>query len=333
MDQRYLAGKRSKIAEMNCKKNNPSTEDICLNPGTLAYGSCSILRSVDYLPLKTTALIDISQRLSGQMSSFGFLDTKELTPNLYKDIACFYFDGYDNAKISCSTMCDGHAEHSVVTLPIGLTTNSENLYEIEVGYFSVSFLVNHILIAKHEKHIPKPYTSLYLGAAIWNIQNVESSTSLCVENISISNHNQIQIGGSYLSGEPISIRTSENCFTLSGVLYTESTDADQIILSITVPTGKMLFITGYCISSVENSVCGNPIKIGKNLISDEPIAPGVINSNFLRIFRYESGSLVTEDFSANPRFLGASGDLIKVTVTPTGSLKTKWYTTLDYVIR
>jgi len=309
-----------------------ANSELCLKSGTLTYGSCSIIRSVDYLPLKTTALIGISQRISGQMSSFGFIDSRNLGSS-YQDIACFYFDGYDNSKVSCSTMCDGHIEHSATTLPIGLTTGSENLYEIEIGYFSVSFLVNHILIAKHEKHIPKPYTNLYLGAAIWNMQNVESSTDLCVENISISNHNQVQIGGSYLSGEPISIRTSENCFTLSGVLYTESTEADQIILSTNVPLGKMLFITGYCISSAENSVCGNPIKIGKNSISDEPGAPGVINSNFLRIFRYESGDIITEDFSANPRFLGASGDVVKVVVTPTGSLKTKWYATLDYVLR
>jgi hypothetical protein len=309
-----------------------SDSEIHLQSGLLAYGNCAILRNVDYLPLKTTALIDISQRISGQKLSFGFLDTKNPIGS-FQDIACFYFDGYDNSIISCSTMCDGHIEHSVINLPVGLTTNNELLYEIEVGYFSVSFLVNHILVAKHEKHIPKPYTSLYLGAAIWNMQSVESNTDICIENISVSNHNQVQIGGSYLSGEPISIRTSENCFTLSGVLHTESTDANQIILSTTVPAGKMLFITGYCISSVENSVNGNPIKIGKNDISDEPDAPGVINSNFLRIFRYESGTLVTEDFSANPRFLGAGNDIIKVAVTPTGSLKTKWYATLDYVLR
>jgi len=311
---------------------NTNNSIIELNSGTLANASTSVYRKVDYLPVKSNVFSSIYNRNELQCSAIGFLDSP-LGGSNYNDVACFYFSGNDNTKVTCCTSCDGYEEIYTVNLPSGLTSENKLFYKIELTYSYVTFLVNNILISKNESHIPKPYTELYFGIATWNYTKIQNQTSLQVDVISILNHDQLQIGGSFLTGEPLPIQIVENSFTLTGILETNSTESDQIIISTIVPNNKMLFITGYCISSEPNSVDGNPIKIGKNDIINEFTSPGKINSNFFRVFRLGNGNLFSEDFSANPRFLGTSNDVIKITVSPNGSLTTKWRATLDYVIR
>ena len=306
------------------------TSKIILKSGTTAGAFSTINRAIDTLPLRVTAIVSYSQRLATQGASFGLLDTPNGPP--YNDMVAVHFDGTDSKHIKFVTSCGGTTEESLIDLSSELTTDKELFYAFELSYFTSSLFVNRVLVATHERHIPEHYTNLYFGIIIWNTATSDEGL-LSIDSVVVSNHDQIQIGGAFMQGEPIPTRIVENCFTLAGALTTTSTEADQTILAYTVPTGKMLYATGYSISGADNSVDGNPVKIGRNDLSTIPQAPGKIGGNFLRVFRLKSNAREMGDWSANPRLLGVGGDTIKVLVTPNGSLETEWHATLDFILR
>jgi hypothetical protein len=290
--------------------------------------SVSLSRYLDYQPIKVWSLITISQRINNQMASFGFIN--EFMN--FQDVATIMFEGTDATKVKFITGCQGTMEESIVTLPAGAQTDSEQLYEIELRAFVATLIINGKPVATHKKHVPRPYQALIFGIGIWNMGPTVSETILSLENVYISNHNLVQISGSFLTGEPLAVRLTEDVHSISGIKYTSSTDEDQIILQFEVPLNKILYIIGYSISAPNNSVSGY-IKFGKGNLNDEPLSPGIIDGNILRIFRISPGNREYEDWSASPRILGISGDIIKLSVTPNGSLISDWLATIDYILR
>jgi hypothetical protein len=307
-----------------------SVSDSKVHLHILTCGECStsLIRYLDYQPLKVSSLIRISQRIENQMSSFGFLDQL----GNFQDVATVMFTGTDDTKIKFITGCQGTMEETIISLPAGAKTNSEQLYEIELRAFIATLVINGKPVVSHKRHIPRPYKCLLFGVGIWNMGTTISETVISIENVYISNHNLTQISGSFLTGEPLSVRLSEDCHSITGIKTTTSTDEDQIILQFIVPTDKVMYTTGYSISAPDNSVSGY-IKIGRGDLTVEPVAPGIIDSGFLRIFKLSSDKREYEDWSASPRLLGVSGDIIKLTVTPNGSLSSDWCATIDYILR
>lgn len=303
---------------------------VSLKSGTSGNSNIKIFRAVDTIPLRIATIASISQRLSTQMASFGLVDNPlELN---FKDMVAVLFNGTNSSKIEFATACDGTFERTTIDLASGLSTSDELMYELEVGYFKVSLFVNRVLVATHDRHFPKPYTPLSIAAGIWN-SDTSTETTIEFDNFVIVNHNQVQIGSSYMLSEPMPTRIVENSFTLTGKLTTTSTEADQVVLSYAIPTGKMLYATGYSISAANNSVSGEPVKIGRNDLTTIPDAPGEVNGNILRVFRLSSAIREQEDWSASPRFVGACGDTVKIAVTPNGTLSTEWLATLDFILR
>lgn len=307
-----------------------SDSKVSLKSGTSADSNVKVFRAVDTIPLRIATVASMSQRLSTQTAAFGLVDSP--IEHDYKDMVAVLFDGTDSSKVKFITACDGTFERTTVDLASGLSTSDEIMYELEVGYFRVSLFVNRVLVATHDRHFPKPYTPLSIAAGVWNT-DVSTETTLSFDNFVLVNHNQVQIGSSYMLSEPMPIRIVENSYTLTGKLVTTSTEADQVILSYAIPVGKMLYVTGYSISAANNSVSGDPIKIGRNDLTTVPDAPGEVNGNVLRVFRLSSSAREQEDWSASPRFVGACGDTVKVVVTPNGTLSTEWLATLDFILR
>jgi hypothetical protein len=169
-------------------------------------------------------------------------------------------------------------------------------------------------------------------AAIKNETTASNSTKLLFDSIYFSNQNQLQIASSFT--EPVPIIVREDLHTLTGKTTTNTTTSDQIILSYTVPSGKVFYLLGYCVS-VEGGADANPLKIGRNDISSEPGVSGSVDSNLFRVFNIPStmSTPLEIDFGGNPRRIAAEGDEVKVAVTPSSNVSTTWRVSLDYTLR
>lgn len=306
---------------------------VILSASLYVSESVGIKKFADYGPMFSILRGKQTQRLNGQKSIFGFRDDID-NPNA-QAIVCF--EGNDNTKIkfitsTVSSSNDENTEISTLTLPASLTTEFDLTYKINVTPDYCSLSINDVFLCKHAVHIPGPYSEMELVAKIENLTTSSSDTHLMFDSIYFSNQNQLQIASSFT--EPIPIIVKEDLHNITGKLTTNSTTSDQVIIDYTVPTGKVFYLIGYCIS-VEGGADANPMKIGRNNISSEPITSGSVDSNIFRIFNVPATMAVPLDidFGGNPRRLATEGDVVKVTVTPASSVSTTWRVGLDYVLR
>jgi len=188
--------------------------------------------------------------------------------------------------------------------------------------------VNGVLIAKHENHLPNLYSSFLICAGIENAGSV-TNTNLEIDSIYFANTDNLQVSTMFTEAMPVV--TSEDQHSLSAVLTTTLTTANQTVLSYTVPAGRVLFIIGYMIDA-QGSANG-VFKVGRNSLTTEPAAPGVLDGNVFRTRYLPANGSYSEEFGSNPRRLGVGGDTILMTITPDSLLSTKWRCSLDFVLR
>jgi hypothetical protein len=302
-----------------------SSSNVQIASGTASGGGVHLVRDGDYPPMVAVWRAALSQRVANQTAFFGFRNN-HTDPSMYCDVV---FAGTDSTSLSFRSAWDGDEESTTVSLPPGLDTSQSLRYKIDVSVDYCALLVNGVLVAKHDNHIPDMYADMSLCAGIENDATV-TDTTLSIDTVYWSNQDQIQIASVFQAPVPIIIREDQHHF--SGKKTTAATTANQTILSYTVPAGKVFYLIGYKIDT-EGTVSGI-IKIGRNDVSSEPVAPGEMDGHIFRCFELGAGGTTGEvDFGSNPRRLGVGGDTILVTVTPVASLSTIWRATLDFVLR
>lgn len=290
-------------------------------------GGIYLYREADYLPMISNWRVAVDNRQNNQEVFFGFRDAYE-APSMYCDII---FDSTNNKVIKFRSAWDSDEQLSLITLPVGLTTDLFIQYKIDISPDYCSLLVDGVLVAKHDHHIPDTYASMLLCCGITNTGFTAQPTQLLIDTVFLSNQNLLQIASSFTN--PLPVITREDQHSIFSTLTTNSTTADQQIISYEVPTGKLFYIIGYKIDSPDTVDAVN-IKIGRNDVSIEPEAPGEVNSNIFRSFFLGAHETTGDiDFGSNPRKLGSAGDTILVTVTPASALPGVWRATIDFVLR
>lgn len=299
---------------------------ITLSSGSETDSGIVLYRTGDFLPMLATWVMSLSQMIDNQTAFFGFRDDI-LNPKMYCDVT---YPGADPTVITFRSAWNGDEQSSTISLPSGLDATQSLRYKIDVSADYCALLVNGVLVARHDSHIPDPYVDMMLCAGIYN-EGATSNTDVVIDSIYFSNQDQVQVSSTFIS--PISVITKEDQHSIYGNLTTTSTTADQVILSYTVPAGKVFYIIGYKIEA-SGTLNGNPIKIGRNDVSSETTSPGSIDGNIFRAFALLAGQNTGDvDFGGNPRKLGIGGDVIKITVSPSGSLSSTWRASMDFVLR
>lgn len=299
---------------------------ITISSGTSSTGGYVVYREGDYLPMLATWVMSLSQMISNQTAFFGFRND-QLTPTMYCDVT---YPGNDPTVITFRSAWNGDEQSTSVTLPSGLDVTQSLRYKIDVSPDYCALTVNGVLIARHDSHVPDPYIDMHLCAGIYNT-GATSNTNFIIDSIYFSNQDQIQISSNFIT--PLNVITKEDQHSIYGKLTTSSTTADQVIVSYTVPAGKVCYIIGYNIES-SGTLSGSPVKIGRNTVTTETASPGAVDGNIFRAFTLTAGASTGDvDLGGNPRKLGIGGDVIKVTVTPSGLLSSVWRASLDFVLR
>jgi hypothetical protein len=305
-----------------------ASSKLTLTSGTTSGSMAMALRIADYLPFTLIFNVSISQRIANQRVHIGFMHS----PVTEDSGAELYFDGTDNTVIKLITNYSVDEEEiNTFTLPGGLTTDMAIDYRIEAMFDKVILYANTMFVGQNTLHLPDPYVPMNIFMCIDNLDTTASSTIVLIDVMSFSNYDQVQIS-SITKGDPLSVRSGEDIHTITGVITTTSTSADQVILSYTVPTGKSFWIAGYTINNGETTVRGNPVKIGRNTITTEPSGPGSVDGNIFRVSNMAASTFRDEHFGI-PRRVGNSGDVIKLTVTPSGGTTTVWRASIDFILR
>ena len=275
--------------------------------------------------------LSVSQRIANQTISVGFFDSV-ISPT--QQVAII-FDGTANTTLKFRTSFTATAtdiQETVVTLPFSLTTNLSTInYLIIFDGMQATLLIDGIVVASHQVHMVEPWTTLIAAVSVLNSATV-TTTTIATDSVYFKACDDMDIA-MYGEAGP---RPTDEPHSIGGVLTTTATTADQLIISYTVPTGKVAYIVGYEITNNANTD-GTPVKIGKNTITTEPAATGVVDSNIFRsmfILRSSTGLYrAQEDFSSFPRPFAVAGDVLKVSVTPSGTGTTIWRAYLDIILR
>ncbi len=299
---------------------------ITVTSGTNSTGGYVLYREGDYLPMLATWVMSLSQMINNQTSFFGFRDDL-LNPKMYCDVT---YPGNDASVITFRSAWDGDEQSSTISLPSGLLVTQSLRYKIDVSPDYCALTVNGVLVARHDSHVPDPYTEMFLCAGIYNT-GATSNTNMVIDSIYFSNQDQLQVSSNFVT--PLNVITKEDQHTVFGKLTTSSTSADQVILSYTVPAGKVCYIIGYNVES-SGTLIGSPVKIGRNTVTTETASPGALDGNIFRSITLAAGASTGDvDFGGNPRKLGIGGDVVKITVTPSGLLSSVWRASMDIVLR
>lgn len=302
-----------------------TSSEVEIASGTVSGCGAHIHRDGDYLPMVSSWRVAISQRIANQVGFFGFRDDCD-TPSMYCDIL---FTGTDNTKVTFRSAWDGDEESTTVSLPAGLNTSQSLRYKIDVSVDYCALLINGVLVAKHDNHVPDMYVEMALCAGIKNSSTV-SSTILSVDTVYWSNQDQIQISSVFQA--PIPVITREDQHHITGKKVTTTTTSDQTVLSYSVPAGKVFYLIGYSVDTAGTQ--SGIVKIGRNSVGTEPAAPGDVDGMVFRCFELSAGGTTGEvDFGGNPRKIGVGGDTILLTVTPSALLSATWRASLDFVLR
>lgn len=300
------------------------SSNLVLASGTGTNGTVRIYRNGDYMPCLTVWRIAISQRIANQTIHFGFRNLY-VSPTMYADVV---LTGTDNTLVTFKTAWNLDEESSTVSLPAGLTTAQTLRFKIDAAPTYCSLLVNGVLIAKHENHVPDPYAAFLICAGIVNSGSV-TNTNLTVDSVYFANTDQLQVSNIFT--EPMSVVTTEDQHSVIGKLTTVLTTAEQTIISYTVPAGRVFYLIGHQLSSV--GTINGTMKIGRNSCSTDPTSPGTLDGPVFRVINMVANGNFNEEFGANPRKIGVGGDTILVTVTPSSLLSTVWRAHLDFVLR
>ena len=308
-----------------------TASEVQLTVDTASGALAAIDRLGDYGPYSISFAVRISQRIANQEFHIGFTDVEDCS--LISAQAVVFFSGTDNTKVGLRTSWDtSDVEESTFSLPGGLTTATKGDYQLELNGARVTLSVNGIFVGEHKLHIPGPYTTMGLHACMRNTAAAASGTIAYVDALFFTNYDQVQIAATP-KNDPLSVRAVEDQHNITGTITTTSTTVDQVIVSYTVPAGKSFWILGYTINNGETTIRGNPVKIGRNTITTEPAGPGTVDGNIFRMYNMPASTLRDEDYGGMPRRLGNAGDVIKVTVTPTGGTSTVWRASLDFILR
>jgi len=299
---------------------------INLDIGQEANEFVYIKRFADYAPMIQFWRLSVENRYINQTIFFGFRDNIE-DPKMLCDII---LDGYESNKLLFRSAWNADKEETLVTLPAGLTTDQFIKYKIDVAPDYCSLLINNMLVAKHDTHVPGMYSEMDAVCGIINDGYVENVNKLELDSFYISNQNQVQIANSF--SNPIAVITREDQHTLCGKLVTNSTTANQVIVEYLIPENKIFHIIGYRIDC-SGGASGSPIKITSDINSIEPDSPGEIDGNIFRLFELESNSSTGDIDFGIPRKVASGGYYVYVTVTPGSALSTIWRANIDFVLR
>lgn len=276
--------------------------------------------------------LSVSQRIANQTISVGFFDN---VASPAQQIAII-FDGTVNTTLKFRTSFTATAtdiQETTVTLPFGLTTNLSTInYNILWDGQQATLLIDGVVVASHQFHLAEPFTTLIASIGVLNSAAV-TTTTIATDSVYLKACDDLDLN----TVLPTGVLPTDEPHSIVGVLTTSAATADQLIISYTVPAGKVAYIVGYMIGS-SNNTDGTPVKIGKNTITTEPAATGTVDSNFFRtIFVLRTSApnsgIVSENFAANPRPFAVAGDVLKVAVTPSGTGSTTWRANLDIVLR
>lgn len=276
--------------------------------------------------------LSVSQRIANQTISVGLFDN---VASPAQQIAII-FDGTVNTTLKFRTSFTSTAtdiQETTVTLPFGLTTNLSTInYNILWDGQQATLLIDGIVVASHQFHLAEPFTTLIVSIGVLNSAAV-TTTTIATDSVYIKSCEDLDLNTIL----PTGILPTDEPHSIVGVLTTSATTADQLIITYTVPTGKVAYIVGYMISSNANTD-GTPIKIGKNTITTEPAATGMVDSNFFRtLFLLRTSApnsgIVSENFTSSPRPFAVAGDVLRIAVTPSGAGSTIWRACLDIVLR
>jgi hypothetical protein len=303
-----------------------SGSTLILSSGTGIDGGFSIERYSDYAPISVVFTLSVSQRVSNQTIFFGFRDDPA-DPKHYCDVQ---MTDTDDTKVTFVTAWDGDEQATTVSLPTGLHTSNSLRYKIDLSIEYCGLMVNGVALARHNNHLPDMYAEMQQCAGISNNGSV-TNTDLEIDTVLFIDHNQIQIGSMFDS--PVPFRVSEDQHTVLGKVVTNSTVNDQVVVSYSVPSGKVMYLIGYRVDN-DGNIDASSVKIGRIPLGTEPISPGSLDGNIFRCFSLSAKSTTGEvDMGSNPRKLGIGGDVVQITVTPTAKTPTTWHAALDFVLR
>lgn len=296
--------------------------------GTTSGARTFIARDVDFALIHVDFVaLRISARLATQTGFAGLFDNVAAPTQQ----AAFIFDGTVNTVVRCRSSFSASAndtQETVVTLPYGLTTNLTTVhYSIDITTNKVIFTIAGAVVATHSYHTPEQFTFMDVAVGILNTAIAVTST-VTVDMVLTRAFDQVDDSANVPDDE---------MHYVQGILATAATTADQIVVSVTVPAGKVLYIIGYSLSSSNNAVGAAPAKIGKNTVTVEPAAPGAIDGNIMFSFILNTSAgganLVIMNYGDLPRRFGFAGDVVKITVTPSGAGATNWRATLEYILK
>jgi len=303
-------------------ENSKINLDIGQDSGEFVYAK----KFADYAPMIQFWRLSVENRFDNQTIFFGFRDDIE-NPAMFCDVI---LDGYDNTQLKFRSAWNTDTELTNIKLPAGLTTDQFIKYKIDVAPDYCSLLINNILVAKHDTHVPGMYSEMDAICGIINDGYVENINNLQLDSFYISNQNQVQITNSFTN--PIAVITREDQHTLCGKLVTNTTTANQVILEYLVPENKIFHIIGYKIDC-SGGASGSPIKITSNISSTEPESPGEVDGEIFRLFELESNTSTGYIDFGIPRKVASGGNYVYVTVTPGSALSTIWRANIDFVLR
>ena len=296
--------------------------------GTTHAAKTFVYREADYSPIMTQIMCSVSQRIAGQETWVGFFDDP-VTPTQY---AVAVLDGTDPTVIKFRTASNNDAsdiEETTHFYPNGTSSGTNGKFEISVVEGRAILSLDGLKISEHVLHVPGIYNSLCYGFGIVNTGTPATATTLVVNSGFLKNANRLEIANNY-RGDALPVKIYEDAYTVYGVLTTSSTAADQIICQYTVPAGKYLYVLGYRVSSGNNAVYGNPVKLGKNSLTE---VQNAVNGQVLMGQVLSNREFDSQTF-ATPLYLGAGiSDVVKMSVTPSASASCTWRCAIDFVLR
>lgn len=313
--------------------------EVLLTSSVALGDKVNINKDADCAPARLIAKLSISQRIVNQETHIGFSDSTGTSDEeielIFKDTVATQLE-----FISKSSSNPIDIESKIVTIPFGKSSLDKLKYEIALDNDSVSLFIEDVLVAQNTEHIPNLYTPLNFYAEIKNsaITPPVSPTTLSIGYASLLNTNRIEVSNKF-KGDAISIKNTEDAHSLHGILTTNTTTADQVLLSYVIPAGKSFSIKGWACDNNATVLTGT-IKIikGNNVIPfvvpTEPVSPGAVDSNFHRSFTLPANSpFISVDYGNLAIPFGRFGEVVKVLVTPSANTSTIWRFTLDFILR
>lgn len=183
---------------------NVGSSLIALTTGTTNGSTTYIFRHVDYGPFTFLSQISLSQRIANQEFRAGFSDTASTTPGT---AAFFRFTGTSNTSVDCvsqSSSAVADQQVTTVSLPEGLTSATQSQYRIDISGNMVTFIVAEDVVARHQLHIPGPYTVMGVILLSTNTGVPASSTNYTTDVVSVQNFDLLQTTATYI-GEPLPV--------------------------------------------------------------------------------------------------------------------------------